>query len=44
MMKQRADKIKKKTTKAFDNDRKEAVVFDTRNEVKCQLSSRSTGS
>lgn len=41
MMEERADEKKKK---AFDNDRKEVVVFDTRKEVKCQHSVWSTGS
>lgn len=42
-MQQRTDENKTKNT-AFDNDSKEVVVFDTRNEVKCQQSLWSTGS
>lgn len=45
LMQQRTDENKtKKNNKAFDNDSKEVVVFDTRNEVKCQQSLWSTGS
>lgn len=48
MMQQRADekkeRKKKNQPKAFDNDREEVVVSDTRNEVKWQRSSQPTGS
>lgn len=37
-------KEKQTQRKAFDNDREEVVVSDTRNEVKWQRSSRLTGS
>lgn len=40
----RLKKKREKKSQAFDNDRKEVVVFDTRNEVKCQRSSWPPGS